>query len=212
VRTATRVCTWTTTRCGSTRTIRTAWIVGNDGGIGISFDRGGNWWFPNTFAIGQFYNISFDMAVPYNVCGGLQDNGTWCGPSRRSAARSPTPTGSTISGGDGFVTAQDPRDPCIVYYESQGGNMGRSQHLHGRDVSLQRPNFQQRYRMWEDSIAVVQPDPDVQPDAEQAAAYRAFRANQVRDSLEDQFRYNWNTPFFLSPHNPDVFYAGATAC
>ena len=48
-------------------------IVGNDGGIGITFDKGGNWWFPNSFAIGQFYAVSFDFATPYNVCGGMQD-------------------------------------------------------------------------------------------------------------------------------------------
>src|SRR5205823_1029317 len=42
-------------------------VIGTDGGIGISFDRGGNYWFPNTFAIGQFYAVSFDMAVPYSV-------------------------------------------------------------------------------------------------------------------------------------------------
>ncbi|HUF50685.1 MAG TPA: hypothetical protein VMN60_07630, partial [Longimicrobiales bacterium] len=99
-------------------------IVGNDGGIGVSFDRGGNWWFPNTVVLSQFYNISHDMAVPYNVCGGLQDNGSWCGPSRRGG-NILNQHWFNVSGGDGFVTAQDPRDPCIVYSESQGGNMGR---------------------------------------------------------------------------------------
>ncbi len=49
-------------------------VLGNDGGISISHDQGGNFWFPNTFAIGQFYAVSYDMAMPYNVCGGLQYN------------------------------------------------------------------------------------------------------------------------------------------
>lgn len=57
-------------------------IVGNDGGVGVSFDQGGNWLFPNTVPLGQFYEVSFGMEIPYTVCGGLQDNGSWCGPSR----------------------------------------------------------------------------------------------------------------------------------
>ena len=182
-------------------------IVGNDGGVGVSFDRGGNWWFPNTFAIGQFYNISHDMAVPYNICGGLQDNGTWCGPSRRPSGIVTNYMWATVSGGDGFVTAQDPRDPCTVYSESQGGNMGRSNVCLGERISLQRPNWQTRFRQWADSIALLQPDPMVAPDAQARARIDRFRSSQVRDSIDDQFRYNWNTPFFLSPHDPDVFYA-----
>src|SRR6267142_1780191 len=55
-------------------------IVGNDGGVAQSWDRGGNWDFLNSFAIGQFYIVSYDMNFPYSVCGGLQDNGSWCGP------------------------------------------------------------------------------------------------------------------------------------
>jgi hypothetical protein len=184
-------------------------IVGNDGGIGISFDAGGTYWFPNSFAIGQFYAVSFDMAVPYNVCGGLQDNYTWCGPTRRASGTLNNNMWFSISGGDGFFTAIDPRDPCVVYSESQGGNMGRSNICRGERVSLQRPSFQARYRMWEDSIALLHPDPAEEPDARVQARLAHFRAAQVRDSADDQFRYNWSTPFFLSPHDPDVFYAGA---
>jgi len=184
-------------------------VVGNDGGIGITFDNGGNYWFPNSYAIGQFYAASFDMAVPYNICGGLQDNYSWCGPSRRASGTLNTAMWFSISGGDGFVTAQDPRDPCIVYSESQGGNMGRSNVCRGERVSFQRPNWQRNYRMWADSMAVAHPDPTVPQSTEVAARVARYRENQVRDSIADQFRYNWNTPFFLSPHNPDVFYAGS---
>jgi hypothetical protein len=59
-------------------------VVGNDGGVAITYDKGGNYNFLNTLPLGQAYEVSFDMAVPYNVCAGYQDNGTWCGPSRRS--------------------------------------------------------------------------------------------------------------------------------
>jgi hypothetical protein len=100
-------------------------IVGNDGGLGISLDGGGSWEFPNTFAIGQFYNISVDMQVPYRVCGGLQDNGSWCGPSRRKQGPITNAMWHNVGGGDGFVTQQDWTNPNILYSESQGGNMGR---------------------------------------------------------------------------------------
>jgi photosystem II stability/assembly factor-like uncharacterized protein len=184
-------------------------IVGNDGGIGISYDAGGSYWFPNSFAIGQFYAVSHDMAVPYSVCGGLQDNYTWCGPSRRSSGTLNNHMWFSISGGDGFVTAQDPRDPCIVYSESQGGNMGRSDICRGERVQLQRPGIQPRYRAWADSIALLQPEPAAEPSLEVQQRLADLRASQVRDSLDDALRWNWNTPFFLSPHDPDVFYAGA---
>ena len=62
-------------------------IIGDDGGIAITWDKGGTYDFPNTFPIGQFYAVSFDMSKPYRVCGGLQDNGTWCGPDTNALAR-----------------------------------------------------------------------------------------------------------------------------
>jgi hypothetical protein len=184
-------------------------VAGNDGGIGVTFDRGGNWWFPNTFAIGQFYNVSHDMAMPYNVCGGLQDNGSWCGPSRKASGQITNADWFNVGGGDGFGTQQDPRDPCRVYYTSQGGNMNSRNTCTGAMYGIGRPGFQERYQAWADSIALLQPDPDVAPAAAVQRRLAQLRANQVRDSIADQYRYNWNTPFFLSPHDPDVFYAGA---
>jgi hypothetical protein len=115
----------------------------------------------------------------------------------------------SLSGGDGFVTAQDPRDPCIIYSESQAGNMGRSNVCAGERTSLRKPGFQERHRMWEDSIALLQPDPSVAVPAPVQHRIDQFRASQARDSIDDSLRFNWNTPFLLSPHNPDVFYAGS---
>src|SRR5690606_28440719 len=79
----------------------------------------------------------------------------------------------------------------------------------GDRVSLRKPNHEERYRMWEDSIALLQPDPATPVSADVQQRIARFRANQVRDSIEDTYRYNWNTPFLLSPHNPDVIYIGA---
>ncbi len=76
--------------------------------------------------LGQFYHVSYDMASPYLVCGGLQDNNTWCGPS---AVRSRGGIGNDewfiIGGGDGFVALVDPKDPRVMYSESQNGRMNR---------------------------------------------------------------------------------------
>ena len=129
-------------------------VVGNDGGVAITYDKGGNWRYLNTMALGQFYDISYNMDKPYRVCGGLQDNGTWCGPSRLVVgARSPSTTGPTISGGDGFVTAQDPEDPNLVWAESQGGNMRRLNLATRQSNGLRRPNWEDGWRPLQDSAS-----------------------------------------------------------
>src|SRR5205814_8997729 len=66
--------------------------------------------YPMNLPIGQFYEVSYDYAIPYNICGGAQDNGAWCGPSRRLTTPINNTYWFTISGGDGFYTAQDPTD------------------------------------------------------------------------------------------------------
>ncbi len=183
-------------------------ITGNDGGVAVTFDRGGNYIFPNTMPLGQFYNISFDMAVPYRVCGGLQDNYSWCGPSRKANGEITNHDWFSVSGGDGFHTAQDPRDPNIIYSESQGGRMGRLDYRTGQRVSLQPPDWRDTYRMWQDSIALIWPDTTVAPSQDVARRVADFRRRASADSADMELRFNWNTPFFLSPHDPDVFYAG----
>ena len=62
-------------------------LEGSDGGWQVSRDGGKNWDVVNTFAFTQFYHINYDMQKPYRVCGGLQDNGNWCGPSNSLSGR-----------------------------------------------------------------------------------------------------------------------------
>jgi hypothetical protein len=182
-------------------------VVGNDGGVAQSWDQGGTYDAMNIFNIGQFYNVSFDMQMPYKVCGGLQDNGSWCGPSRRVRGQIGNELWAYISGGDGFVTAQDPTDPSIVYSESQGGSMGRLDMSTGERTSLVKPSWRPRYMQLEDSILIERGD-TTKPETPAAKRRIAqWRAEQLRDSTELSMRWNWNTPFFLSPHNPSVFYA-----
>ena len=185
-------------------------IVGNDGGVAVTWDRGGNYDNLNTMPLGQFYAVSFDMAVPYRVCGGLQDNGSWCGPSRRRQGPVTNSMWFNVGGGDGFYTAQDPADANIVYAESQGGNMSRVNLATGERTSFTKPGWRNRYRQFEDSIIVTRGD-TLQP-APREAQRRVddLRRRAAADSTEWDIRFNWNTPFFLSPHNSSVFYAAGS--
>ena len=101
-------------------------MTGSDGGMHYSYDRGRTWDFVNTMALGQFYEIGYDMEMPYNVYGGLQDNGSWGGPVRTLYQRGITNADWVrVGGGDGFYTQVDPNDPATLYVESQNGNVSR---------------------------------------------------------------------------------------
>jgi len=182
-------------------------IVGNDGGVAQTWDRGGNYDVLNTFALGQFYEVSYNMATPYRVCGGLQDNGSWCGPSRSRRGDIQNVHWTQVNGGDGFFTAQDPADPDVVWAESQGGNMARVNVRTGERTALQKPNWRPRYRMFEDSILTDWPDTTVAPGAAVRRRVADLRARASADSALLDMRWNWNAPFFLSPHSPATLYA-----
>jgi len=184
-------------------------VIGNDGGIAITFDRGGNYIFPNSVPIGQFYELSYDMDTPYHVCGGLQDNYSWCGPSRKSRGSITNHDWFTVGGGDGFYTAQDPRNADIIYSESQGGNVRRMDLRSGQSTGLQKPDWRDVYRPWQDSIALMWPDTTQRASAAVRRRVDEFRRHASEDSAAYDLRYNWNTPFILSPHDPDVVYIGA---
>lgn len=99
-------------------------LVGTDGGVYMSFDKGNNWMFLNNLPLAQYYHISVDMESPYNIYGGMQDNGSWVGPSS-------APGGvrgkdwEPIGFGDGFWVQPDYSDNNYIYWEYQGGNINR---------------------------------------------------------------------------------------
>ncbi len=112
-------------------------IAGSDGGIYLSYDRAKTWDFVNHLPIGEFYNVSVDTRRPYFICGGLQDTGSWCGPSAsRNQDGITNADWYRIGGGDGFHVASDPGDPDIVYAESQGGNLFRLNRRTGERKNL----------------------------------------------------------------------------
>jgi photosystem II stability/assembly factor-like uncharacterized protein len=112
-------------------------IIGNDGGLAYSHDLAKTWVFVPNLPVGLFYHVSYDMKTPYNVCGGMQDNYDWCGPSAvRGSAGIANHQWTTIQGGDGFVVLQDPADNRVVYSESQDGNMVRVDRVTGETMSI----------------------------------------------------------------------------
>lgn len=115
---------------------------GQDGGVAVSTDEGGSWEYVNNFAAGQFYQIFADNAAPfYNISGGLQDNGTWVGPSRnREPTGIHTDDWRMISFGDGFYAIAHPDNPDLFLTESQGGNVVRTD-MKNREQQLVIPFF-----------------------------------------------------------------------
>lgn len=117
-------------------------LEGNDGGIGISRDRGKTWVFDEKIPVGQFYHVNVDNQTPYNVMGGMQDNGSWHGP-----AYTWTNGGirnyywQNVGGGDGFDVMPDPDDANWVYSMSQGGNVGRRNLVTGESWFIKPPDF-----------------------------------------------------------------------
>ena len=98
--------------------------VGTDGGVYVSLDKGATWLFLHNLPVGQFYHVATDMQEPYNIMGGLQDNGSWIAPSA-AAGGVGNANWLAVNGGDGFWVQPDPNDPDVIYAESQGGNVNR---------------------------------------------------------------------------------------
>jgi hypothetical protein len=168
------------------------------------------------------YWVSADMRRPYYVYTGLQDNGSWGGPSA-------TRTGDGIlnsdwfgiGGGDGFQTAVDPTDHNIVYTESQNGSTNRYDLRTGRSQSIRPVGRGRQGRGGRGGQQQAQPaapaTPPQQAQAPQQAQQQQAQGGgrgggtpNVLNSTEsdEPYRFNWNTPFQLSPHDPSVIWLG----
>ncbi|MEP6493920.1 MAG: hypothetical protein ABJF01_14660 [bacterium] len=184
-------------------------IIGGDAGVFQTWDRGGTYDSMNNMAMGQFYVVSYDYQVPYRVCGGLQDNGSSCGWSRRRNGQLQMTDWFAVNAADGLYTAQDPIDPNIVYYESQGGNITR-RNLGSGDVANVRPRTV-AVATYGQQIAAIKGDGTQQLTAAQQSQIADVRTRMKRDLADPNVatRWNWNTPFFLSVHDQNVLYSGA---
>ncbi|UCE41649.1 MAG: hypothetical protein JSV17_01265 [Candidatus Aminicenantes bacterium] len=149
-------------------------LVGGDGGINITYDRGKNWDIITQIGLAQFYAITADMRKPYYVYGGLQDNGNWGGPSRsRRGSGIVNNDWFPLSNADGFVCQIDPTDYETVYYETQNGY-------------LTRLDLRNWGRAW------IRPQPPRDKEGEEM----------------EEYRFDWNSPLIISPHNPHTLYFG----
>jgi photosystem II stability/assembly factor-like uncharacterized protein len=133
-------------------------MIGDDGGLAATHDQAKTWQFFPNLPVGLFYHVSVDAATPYNVCGGMQDNYDWCGPSRsRSSAGIGNYEWKTLQGGDGFVVLQDPRDERVIYSETQDGNIVRVDRVTDETQSIRpvAPKGEPAYRWHWDTPMVL---------------------------------------------------------
>ena len=162
-------------------------IQGNDGGVYLSENGAKSWRFLNNLPIGQFYMVAADNNTPYMLCGGLQDNNAWCGPSSNVGTGGGGGGGGggagggvngsewfTVAGGDGEYAVPAPTDSSILYVDSQNGNITRVDLKTGLNRSI-RP-----------SLSGVK---DTKP------------ANL-------QYRFNWTSPIAVSPRDANTVYMG----
>jgi photosystem II stability/assembly factor-like uncharacterized protein len=163
-------------------------LIGGDGGVAVSQDMARTWSQHHNLPLALYYHVSVDNDTPYNVCGGLQDNYNWCGPSAVRFSRGiKNSDWYQVQGGDGFVVLQDPRDSRYVFSESQDGNIQRRNRVTGEARNI-RPNAANVTGLgenaapfrwnWDTPMVFSQHEPGTLL----VAANRVFRSNDRGDS------------------------------
>ena len=189
-------------------------LLGCDGGFYVTYDRGTTWDHLNVLALGQFYHVAVDNRKPYRVFGGLQDNGSWVGPSH--ILRSVGPVNDdwgTILGGDGFVCRVDPNDSDVVYAESQNGNILRHNLRTGERAGFgpgAKPGEDAR-KNWNTPFILSSHNPSIVYCASQYVS-RSLKRGEGMKVISPEItrtRYGSATALCESPRNADVLWAGS---
>ena len=163
----------------------------DDGGLGISYDRGQTWLYITHLPVSQFYRVTFDYRTPYWVYGGLQDNGSWAGPSATYRSEGIlNHDWMKWGGGDGFLNLVDTTDNRALYVESQYLGLDRVDVETGQRQAI-RPGDptgaigdRRNWNTWGD---LERPD------------------ERLGNAMAPA---NWDGPFLLSAHDPNTIYAG----
>ena len=152
-------------------------LNGSDGGFQRSFDGGDNWEIINNIELSQFYQIQVDNLKPYNVYGGLQDNGTWVGPSNSLYnAGILKRHWKGLAYGDGYFAEPIPGNEHLVYTNLQGGVPFLVDSRYG-------------------NVQTIHPYPKI--------------IGSAGDAIElHKYRFNWDAPIHISPHDPETVYIG----
>jgi hypothetical protein len=186
-------------------------MLATDGGLNISWDQGKNWNQVFTMSVGTAYWVSADMRHPYFVYTGMQDNGVWGGPSATRAAEGVILNSDwfAVIPGDGFHSAVDPTNFSTVYGESQDGNAIRFDLRTGAQRSI-RPIAGGGGGRGVDAPGTCV-DGRVGGGRGGGGGFGSGGGppNVMNASPGDQYRFNWNTPFALSPHDPNIVWFGA---
>ncbi len=139
-------------------------MAGTDGGVYISNNRGNTFTMVASLPVSQFYHVSYDMQTPYNVYGGLQDNGSWYGPAKKYGASILNKDWKNVGIGDGFYVCRHQKDADIVYYTWQGGRLVRyNERTHeSKDIQpLPTQKGEPEYRFnWNAAFAQSPTDPE----------------------------------------------------
>lgn len=154
-------------------------MMGTDGGFYMSWDRAATWDYVNNMAVGEFYNIALDNRDPYRIYGGLQDNQTWAGPSRTRTEPEP------------FLGEPQHNGILNDNWICLGGGDGFHVAVDPIDPDIVYYESQQGY------LARLN-----------LATHRERNLRPSNKEGEARFRFNWNTPFLISPHDPTVLWMG----
>ena len=170
-------------------------MLGNDGGLYVSWNRGENWLHLNNLPIAEFYRVHIDQQTPFQIWGGTQDNASLVAPSSIEFQSGVSDAWQLVfldpwSGGDGFATFPDPNDPQTTFYTQQNGALKRSR------------------------IGRLTPEKSIQPRPNNTQGYdksQTIPADKKRKK-ESRFNFAWDTPFFASTHPGETVLYCAAQC
>ena len=161
-------------------------LLGYDHGMGITYDAGKTWYHPDELPLAQFYQVDVDMAYPYNVYGGLQDNGSVRGPSTSKNGNAlPFEVWQRVGGGDGMYNVPDKSNNRYLYNESQFGPLRRLDMKTGESASIQYTGNRNMRWNWNAPIIISAHNSDVIYHAGNMVVRSSFRGENWEEISGD---------------------------